>query len=307
MLRNLAERAPRAPLLYCFADDGDPSPVGGPPPPPPPAPPPPGSPPAAPPSPPPAPGLAGKFGNQDVQDDWPAPKEGEFDQRVLPKEMRDADPHKAMGKMFTALKGYRDIDAKREKAPEKADGYAAPADLDADTAKYFPDLANDPAFGALREGLLAMGVGPTAATKGIKTILTALAKSGALAEPISVDAEIKALGGETKAGERYKAADDFVKLIEANKLYGDDTKRMLPTLKVLANTADGIMILEALAKNRQETGPGSGGAPSGGAITKEQVQARMKDKRYDSTSPSYDPAFRKETDTLNRQLHPARS
>lgn len=271
-----------------------------------------GSPPAPPPPGGPLSGLAKEGDESDADlEKWKPTDAAHFDQRVLPKDMRDEDPHKAMGKLFTAFKGFRDQQARAEKAPDKPDGYTF--DTPAELKEHFPDLGNDAAFKALQEGLHEAGLGQTAFSKATTKILAKLAETGVIAKPVTLEQEAAKLGGEVKAKERALSAKSFVDAAVANKVFDDGgkhpgrTERLSGALQSMWTHAEGVEFLEILQGGRMETGPGGGGGGSGGAMTLDQVKERMRDPKYDSTSPAFDRGFREETDRLNRQLHGAKT
>lgn len=269
------------------APDDDKGGGGGPPPPPPP--PPAGGP------------LAGmvKEGEESAADleKWKPADASHFDQRLLPKDMRDEDPHKAMGKMFTALKGYRDAQARQEKPPEKADAYTY--EPDARIKDHFPDLANDAAFNALRTGLHKIGVPQSKFAEATGAILGELVDKGLIQKPVTLEEEAAKLGGSDKAKERALAAKSFVDTAIANKLYPDIDPAVLQSMWT---HADGVKIIEAMQKARQETGPGGGGNATGGAVTKDDIAKMRRDPRYRTDSRDYDPKYRKDTDELARKV-----
>lgn len=271
-----------------------------------------GSPPAPPPPPPPQDkGPLGALGNDGQETEaellaWKPEKDTDFDQRTLPKDLRDKDPQKVIANLAKVNKGFRDKQAQQEAPPEKSDGYTfeTPAAL----KEHFPDLANDQAFKALQEGLHEAGLGQTAFTKATTKILSKLAETGVIAKPVTLAEEAKKLGGEDKARERHRATSAFVQTAIANKVFdaGDGnagrTERLKGALEAMPSYAEGVEILELLMSGRQERGPGGGGAGSGGGITAADIAERRKDPRYLSTSASYDINFRRETDNLARQL-----
>lgn len=255
--------------------------------------------------------LAGLTGDgQESQadlDQWKPEKDTDFDLRILPKEMRDKDPHKVIGHLHKAYKGYRDRDAAAEKAPEKAEDLKF--EPDPKLKEHFPDVENDGAFKVLRTALHAEGMGPKKFQAVAAKVLQGMVDDGVIQKPMTLEGEAQKLGGTEKARERTLAAKTFVETAVANKVFDEGgkhagrTERLAGALQGMWTHAEGVEFLEILQSNRQETGLGGGGGGSAGGVTKEQIQERMRDPKYRTDSPSFDRTFRQETDRLNRAFH----
>lgn len=228
----------------------------------------------------------------------PPKPDGAFDLALLPEDMRGATPDETLGKLFPKFKEFSDKEAARGAVPTRQEDY--PIELDADTAKLFPDLANDPAMEIARKWALENKM-PANEFKGtIGGLLTALAKGGVMGDAIDPDAEMTALGGGEKAEGRVTAAENFITRLETTD---KAPASVINEAKLMMATASGVEMLEWIQARSGEQGidpPGDGGRK--GALTAADIKDMRKDERYRTDSDKYDPAFRKRTDDLAKTL-----
>lgn len=223
-----------------------------------------------------------------------APADGGFDMAQLPEHLRGESPDDALGKVFKAYQGLRDSGVK---PPEKSDDYSF--DIGAEAKPYFPDLDNDPMLKAFRKTAHEAGLGQEQFQKIVNGVTEAMAKDGVLEKPIDANAEAAKLGGEQQAFARINTVDKWLDLQKTNQVLTEGEHLQL---SLMMAEADGVTALEKIMKNSGQQGPGTGGDQGHDqGYTMDDYRRDMKDERYDTHSPKYDPDFRARVDRLGKQ------
>ncbi|MEO0606607.1 MAG: hypothetical protein AAFY82_00140 [Pseudomonadota bacterium] len=240
-----------------------------------------------------------------------APKFGDFDTSVLPEGMRGETAEQTLEKLYGSWKGFRDKDATAEKAPEKSDGYTI--ELSDKAKEFFPDLENDDVYKMARDIAHGAGMPQSAFQSVIGGLMEKLGESGLLQPVIDPVKELEALSSDPKeAAKIATSVKDFQERLEANgKPEGMDTetwKGLMGEMELIRGTGRGIQLLNFFQSQMGEKGVTLTDTPgAGGAVTLEEATKRMRDPRYRTDNAQYDPAFRKETDNLMKQLTGAKA
>ncbi len=223
----------------------------------------------------------------------------------LPEHMRADDPTEALQKVWRAYEGYQKAHKSAGPVPESPDGYAF--ELPKELAEKGVDLAaDDAAVKLFREAAHAAGLGAEQFKRVLPAFLEKAAETGLLQPPIDVEAELKALGEEAggqtpeevaQAGkQRLAAAVDFVKQLRLRGALGEEEAEALMDLAV---DAPGVRAIEKLMRMVQAGESAVPGAQPGFVpqpVSQSDVDALMRDARYDTRSAKYNPAFRAEAD-----------
>jgi hypothetical protein len=245
-------------------------------------------------------GEGGEGGNKET----PPPKDGKFDMALLPENLRADSADEALPKLWEKLREYDDANVAKGKVPERAEDYQLK--LEGKTAEAFPNIENDPAVGVLRKWALKQGMGASEFQNGMSELLKDLADADIIDAPLDLDKEVEALGED--GPKLYKQAEQYMDLMKT-KLVGlkgeeaDQMKDVVAELDLHLMTASGVKVLNWISTLTKETGTGAPGEGLGsGAPTKESVRERRRDPRNSSTSPKYDPEFRRRTDEMAKQV-----
>lgn len=201
-----------------------------------------------------------------------------------------------------------EVVGKLPKAPATPKDYKF--DPPADFKTKFGDLKDDPVIGLYRDVAHKHGLSNEQFQAVVVDLYAGMDKAGMLQQEPDYAAEMQKLmpkGGDPKENarrvhERIGALSTFVSGLEAR---GAISKAQAADLAVMWSSADAVMAFEkVLALIPKEHGPQGGGVGAGGSYGWPQAEADMADARYSSTSPKYDPAFRKQADERMRQLPP---
>tara|TARA_R110002073_G_scaffold76548_6_gene185846 strand:- start:299 stop:1123 length:825 start_codon:yes stop_codon:yes gene_type:complete len=246
-------------------------------------------------------------GAQDAQGAAAAEASGEAEAQApalyRPEGMDEADLGKTdqetIDRLYNRFKGLREQVSKTE-VPKSADDYGDVTFSDEFTAKHGkPVSSDDKMLPILREAALEAGLPKSAFGPFVGKVLERAQEAGLIAEPVNPSTEFEKAGGEEKFTQRASALNTRLEGLKAQGRL-DDGK--LNELQLLTTTADGLGALEALFSLSAESGVQTGDGSGAGAVTKEQVLARMDDPRYDKDSPKFDPVFVDETRKLFRSL-----
>lgn len=194
----------------------------------------------------------------------------------------------------------------REGPPAKPDDYAL--ELPADFVKKYGDLNDDPVLPIAREVLHKHGVSQKEFSGIFNDLYAAMAEKGVLEpaiDPYEVMDKLAPKSGDpnrrkAEGAQRITGALDSVDRLVTR---GELTRTEGNILMAGGVTAEGIMLIEKIAKRYGEHGVQVGGAsaPSAG-YTKADWQREMADERYSTRSPKYDPDYRKRVDEAGERL-----
>lgn len=139
----------------------------------------------------------------------------------------------------------------------------------------------------------------------INGLYSEMMQAGLIKPPVQVAQEFTKLGGETgspadrmKKGEQRVA--DMCDKLDALATRKDITPEQSRALQDMTGSADAVLAIERLLSMLPDVGggPRPGGQGGNTGITREQVEARMKDPRYIWNSPTFSQAFYDETNRL---------
>lgn len=184
-------------------------------------------------------------------------------------------------------------------APAKADDYKL--DLPKDVAAALGDMKDDKVLPMFRSVGLKHGLDQAQFNGVIGDLFGEMQKAGMLQPPIDDHAEFaKLAGNETDpvrraavVRERVNGVTTFLSGLETR---GVLTKAEAEVMRAGASVFEGVTALEKIMKAMQPGGIQGGGVSAPGVGTRAQLEAEMKDERYDSRSPKYDRAFRARVD-----------
>ena len=225
----------------------------------------------------------------------------------LPEHLRGASDRETLDKVFGAYSGFRDEQAKRGAVPKTADEYKL--ELSPEAKATFGDPASDPRakiFKSLahKHGLTdkqAAGVFAEFHAEMIGQNLVPKFDPAAEIEKLAAGkAGLNAEQKRQEAASRWKGAVDWADGLVAQKTL---SKEQATLIKAVAETADGVMLIEALRGLSREHGLQTGGAGTQTALTKADLDRRTADPRNSPFAAGYDPAFRAETDRLYQQFY----
>lgn len=246
-----------------------------------------------------------KAAGGDAGGDPPAAFNGSFDLALVPDNLRGASAEETLHKLFPSWKGLRDAQASAGAVPEKPDAYAVP-ELSDEAKKYFPDLEKDEVFQIVRRVSHKHGITDKRFGPLWGELLEDLGKSGLIQPVVDPAEEAKKLGGGQEAARQSQLANSFVerqKSMLAQNSPGALDKELIDELDMIAGTANGIRLINWFQSKMGEKGVTiDDPADTGAAWTPEKVKAAMRDERYFTDSPKYDPAYRKRVDDANRAL-----
>jgi hypothetical protein len=230
----------------------------------------------------------------------------------LPEAMRGKSDKETLDKMHSALKGYRDKDAKRDIPADEA-GYLNTEGLDGfkveDAQKpYFDALKDDPAFKSIAKLAKEKGIGRRDFLDLWQAGMKGMGEAGLLEPAIDAKAEraelVPASAKALPAAEQAKAIDkrmqenfDFLDLMAENRgpkdaagkarLKGDIEYAQL----MLGDSAKGHRFFEFLRDQVQAGGGATGaGGGGGGGDSKESLRAELAKPEMTPGHPSFDKA-----------------
>lgn len=245
----------------------------------------------------------------------------------LPEAMRGKSDRETLDKMHSALKGYRDKDAKRDIPADEA-GYLNTEGLDGfkveDAQKpYFDALKDDPAFKSIAKLAKEKGIGRRDFLDLWQAGMKGMGEAGLLEPAIDAKAEraelVPASAKALPAAEQAKAIDkrmqenfDFLDLMAENRgpkdaagkarLKGDIEYAQL----MLGDSAKGHRFFEFL-RDQVQAGGGAIGAGGGGAggDTKEGLRAELAKPEMKPGHPSFDRAKYDDLQERYKKVHGA--
>jgi|GEM_PF-1636646 len=223
----------------------------------------------------------------------------------LPEHMRADDPTATLQNVWKAYEGYQKAHKQAGPVPEKPDAYTfeLPDTLKQKGVQLGDD---DPALKLWREVAHQAGLGTEQFRKAVPAFLEKAAEAGLLQPPIDVEKELLALGEEAgaqtpeemaQAGKkRLAAVADFVNQMKTRGVLGEaEADAMLD----LAVDAAGVRALEkimTMVRNNENAVPGAAPGFVPQPMSQADVDALIRDERYDTRSPKHDPAYRAEAD-----------
>ena len=217
-----------------------------------------------------------------------------------------ADKYRGVDDKSTIDRLIKEI-AEAPRAPAKADDYKLA--LSEDLTKRYSDLDNDPVLSIWRDVAFKNGLTDQQFNGAISQLYGELIQKGLIEPPLDTNAEIEKLmpsrgtpiEREAEAMRRINGVhNQLTGLVQSGTL----SRKEANMVQALAATADGVMTLEKLFTRMGEHGLQSGGRPSG-VLSKDELEAQMRDERYDSRSSKYDKKFRARVDADWRRLHSA--
>lgn len=189
--------------------------------------------------------------------------------------------------------------------PDDVSGYEFKAD---DGLKdYFADK-DDPVLNSAKAAALSAGITPDQFQTFINETFKGPVGEGILAPPFDAKREFDALAGFLKTD--AKGAEKAVK--DAEAVASNLAKAMdLPDeaqefFSAMAETASGVMLIQAYQKLASEKGIalGDGGSSNASHYSKDELRAMGADPRINPQSSKYDPAIRKKYDESFKALYP---
>lgn len=229
----------------------------------------------------------------------------------LPEHLRGTSDKETIDKLWASASGLREEMAKRGSVPEKPDGYKL--ELGEDLAKVFGDPTKDPGTQIFRN-LAAKHKLTAEQASGLYKDWHADLLAQGVYKPLDIGVEAKKLLGsdanglsidqvKAKAGARWNDAVTWVDGMIASKALSPELGVLA---KAIAETADGIQLLETWKGGMRETGLQPGGQIAG-SVTKEQLDQRNNDPRGNPMDPRFEPAFERQTQEMFRAFYGARN
>jgi hypothetical protein len=214
----------------------------------------------------------------------------------MPKELVGTTDRETIDKMLKA-------NTERGSAPEKPELYAVT--LTGAAKDKLGDLKGDPGVAVFQRAAHKAGLTQPQFNAVISDVYTGMVDGGLMPAPIDPMAEMEKLmprvGDEVQR--RSAAAsriNGVVNAIDALTSRGEFSKAESNELVQIAVSATGVMALEKMLRLSGETGLQGARGQGGTAITSADAKAMLKDARYSTSSPTYDPAFRKQADDAMR-------
>ena len=203
----------------------------------------------------------------------------------LPDHLAGASERETIDKLYGAYSGLRRTMGDK---PAAADAYSLTWGDDAPDFLKGMDAA-DPLLAAAREAALARGL-TTEQFGVLGDVLSKAAELKLIEAPLDPAAEMATYGGETAY---QRDLGTITTLADTLKAGGKIDDAGYAELRATAVTAAGLRALMALRSDPPSAfgKDGAGGSAAPGD-TMEAVQAAMRDPRYASDSPTYDPAYR---------------
>lgn len=235
-----------------------------------------------------------------------APKFGDFDSSVLPPEMRAESAEGTLANLYSSWKGYRDKQASGASKPEKADEYAVEL---SDKAKgVYADLDQDPALKTARDIAFEAGLDTETFSKVIGGVMNKWAEDGLIVPTIDPETEFKSFGlsDELAAKEVLKAnefQERFSKTAKPEGMADKDWSALMTEMELIRGTARGVQLINLLAGKIGESTLTDLNDPSlSGGKTMDDYRKMVRDPRHSTSSPQYDPAYRKAAQQLLKTL-----
>ena len=239
--------------------------------------------------------------------DWKAPD-------FVPENLRGKTADETFKKLTDAWKGYREKESKRESLPADPSGYAyKPGEK---VAPFVADeLADDPVFQSVREAALEAEIAPSKFNGFLDKVFGAMVDLGVVDRPVDPQAVLGGMVPEAakslpqdeqmrQAGQRVLAINGSLQTFATDqKLTEGETRE----LNLLVATDDGLRLLERLLPRAGAGAPAGltpgGATPTAQTVTKESVRQRTADPRNQPGSPTFDPAFQRETVAQYRRVY----
>lgn len=164
------------------------------------------------------------------------------------------------------------------------------------------DLKDDPVLGVWRELAHEIGLGQDAFASVVPKFYDRLEKAGLIDPPIDWTKEstkLEPMSGDPKeraikALQRVKNVEGQVHALQTRGVINKEDAIVLSTAFYDAAHVQAFEKLFALIP--QQHGPQGGGTGAGSGYDWAQADKDMSDARYSTTSPTYDPAFRRSAD-----------
>lgn len=251
----------------------------------------------APPAPPPTPGGGGDGGNPSPA--WTRP-EG------FPDRFSGESQEKFYADLTADWRAQREQISKLPQAAKAVDDYKFEP---SEKAKSFVgDLGKDPIYDAARQSALKAGLPADQFSTFLGDLYDRLADGKMLAPPWDAQAERLAFLGKTGLNEEQAVAE-IKPHLDRLGLFIDgfaQTQNLAPEAKAelgaLLTTAHGMRALDAIVKAIGTPGINLGGDGDGGGMTKEQVNAMLRDPRADRDSAQYDREFAIKAQNAAKQM-----
>lgn len=229
----------------------------------------------------------------------------------LPEHLRGTSDRETIDKLWANASGLREEMSKRGSVPDKPEGYKL--ELGEDLVKVFGDPSKDPGTAIFRS-LAAKHKLTAEQAAGLYRDWHADLLEQGVYKPLDIGVEAKKLLGsdanglsldqvKAKAGARWQETVTWVDGMVAAKAL---TPELGVLAKAVAETADGIQLLEAWKRSARETGLQPGGQQAG-SVTKEELDRRNNDPRGNPMDPRFDPAFERQTQEMFRAFYGARN
>lgn len=219
----------------------------------------------------------------------------------LPDHLYGASERETLDKLWNAYLGYRRSETERgEKVgavPDAPDKYTfQPAET---IAPYLPNVADDPVMKAAQAAAHKHGLGDKQFAGFVNEFMGGLLAGELLDEPFSAEKERAIIAGDVAdPAERAKAADrlarDTVAYIDALAAQGKLPKETADWAKGRTDRGHFIRLVQTLRAQAPglEVG-GQAGAAAG--VSEDMIDARIRDPRNDTDSPTYSESYRAET------------
>ena len=198
----------------------------------------------------------------------------------------------------------------RPKPPAKPSDYKfQPGE---DFSKKFGDLKDDPVLPAWAEVAHELGLDNKQFQDAVPKLYEKLSKAGLIEGPVDYDAELEKLAPKEgdkgqriiKAADRVNAISSFVRGLETRKEITREEATLLSTMYHNAAAVTAFEKVLAAARRGEHGLQGGGQGYDAGGYTWDKADADMSDPRYSTSSPKYEPKFRKEADERMARLAP---
>lgn len=225
----------------------------------------------------------------------------------LPDHLAGATPDEALEKTFKAFDGFRQKASARGEVPKDAAGYAyVPPD---DLKSYFTE--NDPGLAILSGVAHKLGLSKGEYETLAGGFVAEAVKQGLVPKPFDPQAELAAIGKGLNLPATREGKAELAKIVGETSAFAESLGVQLglaegpkAMLAALADTADGLLALNALRGRMGSRGPQIEGAQIGsGAVSKDDLKAMSSDPRIDPYAPQYDPRLREKYDADCRKVY----
>jgi hypothetical protein len=213
----------------------------------------------------------------------------------LPDHLAGKDERETIDKLFGAYSGLR-----RTMGDKPADAAAYALAFDEKAPEFLKSLdSGDPLIAAAREAAFKRGL-TTEQFGVLGDVLSKAAELKLIEAPLDPAAEMTAYGGEAAY---QRDLGTVTTIADTLKQAGKIDDAGYAELRTTATTAAGLKALLALRGDAPQALAGSGAAATGSTgDTLESLREQMRDPRYQSDSPKYDPAFRQRVYDAMRAL-----